>query len=298
MNVMKQMILISGKQGSGKTTTTKEMHRQLSAKGYEVEYFRFAHVIYEIHDLARHAIKDLKPNKFLWHKYLNPAMQQVVAIKARQIQEFAISRLFVYGFYDVADKTSVEVNDEPLFEYLLSWVTKRVLNPVDGVKDGELLQWLGTEWGRSKGENIWADICHNRILRWFNQTELKLTSQHLTMQVKKDYLANADQITIKGDSGKTKKLIAIIDDCRFENEFDIMSDALRVRLQASEEVRKARAEVWRTNTQHPSETGLDEYDEQGKFDMYFNTEGEVPAVHIATLIMAQLDKNSWKEKRK
>lgn len=95
-----------------------------------------------------------------------------------------------------------------------------------------------------------------------------------------------------------KKFLVIIDDCRFTNEFDAFPQALRVRLNAAEDVRKGRAESWRENTVHPSEVGLDLYDIEGKFDLYLQTDlAESSPKHCATLITAQLLKRTWIEKR-
>jgi len=139
-------------------------------------------------------------------------------------------------------------------------------------KDGLLLQLLGTDWGRTVfGPNIWVDLAHRKID--------KLWEQVLSAE-------------------KPMKLLVIIDDCRFENEFDAFPEALRVRFNAAEEVRMSRAEAWRENTLHPSEVGLDLYDIEGKFDLYLQTDiKESSPEHCATLITAQLLKKTWLEKR-
>lgn len=92
-------------------------------------------------------------------------------------------------------------------------------------KDGNLLQYLGTEWGRNTyGQDVWTD-CMANVLK-----------------------------TYHSDS-----TIVVIDDLRFENEFRLLKNlgATLIRLECSEELRKGRAEMWRENTSHPSETGLD-----------------------------------------
>lgn len=143
-------------------------------------------------------------------------------------------------------------------------------------KDGVLLQLLGTDWGRKVfGENIWVDILKRKI----------------------ELLDDAHEISER-DKRKKSNLLLIIDDCRFPNEFDAFPQALRVRLNASEEVRKSRADSWRENTLHPSEVGLDLYDLEGKFDLYLQTDiKESSPEHCATLIAAQLLKRTWLEKR-
>ena len=65
-----------------------------------------------------------------------------------------------------------------------------------------------------------------------------------------------------------------IDDCRFPNEFDILKEnpkVVTIRLVASEAVRKPRCSYWREKP-HESETALDSYADEGKFDIYIDTE--------------------------
>lgn len=129
---------------------------------------------------------------------------------------------------------------DPLYE-LHNYCLKRMESwgiVRDIKKDGPLLQVLGTEWGRKTiDENIWVKICKNKC---------------------------AEEM-VRGTN------YVIIGDCRFENEFEAFPDALRVRLTAPMEVRKARCEMWRDNDQHPSEIGLDRYENLGVFDLLFDT---------------------------
>lgn len=100
-------------------------------------------------------------------------------------------------------------------------------------KEGEMLQWIGTEWGRIlKGQNVWVSAL---------KTDVE--------QTMKSYLPG-------------HKLCFIIDDMRFQNEFDAFSRSeelgvFKLRLEADRETRKARCSYWRENDTHPSETGLD-----------------------------------------
>ena len=113
--------------------------------------------------------------------------------------------------------------------------------PDVSVKDGKLMQFLGTDWVRSTyGPNAWITILERR-LKIFNSTSQKRMGY------------------------------AIIGDCRFQNEFDAFPEALRVRLEAPALVRKSRAENWRTDLNHPSETDLDGYAEEGRFDVQVDT---------------------------
>lgn len=94
-------------------------------------------------------------------------------------------------------------------------------------KHGRLLQVLGTEAFR---EAIDEDY-------WVKATR-ELCSQTLDLGVN----------------------VIVIDDCRFPNEltaFDGLCPVMNIRLEASESIRKARAEGWRDNSNHSSETALD-----------------------------------------
>lgn len=135
-------------------------------------------------------------------------------------------------------------------------------------KDGTFLQYLGTEFGRNGwGSNVWVDILKKQIE--------KMAEKSLT------------------------PLLILIDDCRFENEFDAFPNALRVRLHAPEEVRKARAESWRENTNHPSETGLDVYEKDNRFDLYFNTHSNANTPEfISREILDTLKVGTWHKNRK
>ncbi len=200
---MTQIILLSGKQGSGKTTLQKELVRVIHSRPkHRCHLVNFADPLYQIHNYAINLLKHL-----------------------------GITR--------------------------------------DIVKDGPLLQLLGTEWGRKTiDENIWVKTLQNRI-----KLEGGLTARNF------------------------EKNIFIVGDCRFRNELEGIPEALRVRLECDIEIRKARCEAWRENDTHPSETDLDEYSVvPKKFDMLFNT-GMVAAPTIAQLIVAQIDKNVWLEKR-
>lgn len=117
----------------------------------------------------------------------------------------------------------------------------RALGVVRPDKDGPLLQLLGTEWGRNTIDtDIWPNILITRVERDKPQT-------------------------------------VFIDDCRFENEFDAMrnrygNQSIMIRLECPEDIRKKRCPAWRPNTEHPSETGLDKYAAEGRFDIYFETD--------------------------
>ena len=137
----------------------------------------------------------------------------------------------------------------------------------DIVKDGPLMQLLGTEWGRKVDPDLWVKMLKGRLDR---------------------NLAKMGNLF--------KRYVVIVGDCRFENEVNFLPEALRVRLECPRDIRKERCEAWRENEYHASETSLDEYSITGKFDLTFNT-GVESVEHCATMINAQLFKKSWLEKR-
>lgn len=181
----KRIFVLSGRQGSGKSTYAETLRDFLGKENCAI--FKFAKVLYELHDACLPILKG-------------------------------------YGIVTA-----------------------------DVKKDGELLQVLGTEYGRNcKGENVWVDVTR----RWVDS-----------------YLA------------KHSRNFAIIDDCRFENEFDAFHPvAHMIRLQASKEVRQARCSAWRDNDSHASEIGLDDYEENEVFDCVINTELESPKKQVNLML--------------
>jgi hypothetical protein len=106
-------------------------------------------------------------------------------------------------------------------------------------KEGDLLQLLGTEWGRKrKGPDVWIKALRNLILK---------------------------MPTMFG-----KKVIYVNDDTRFKNELAAFPGAFTIRLVAPSEFRKARAEGWRDNENHISEIDLDDVPDAA-FDLVLDT---------------------------
>lgn len=171
------VVLISGCQGSGKTTTANNVADLLRSEGINVVRTRFAAVLYEMHDAC-------------------------VEIGLK------------YGL--------------PLKK-----------------KESRLLQVMGTEWMRESVD----------VNGWVNAAKGK---------VKHEFSLNPDKVNV-----------AVMDDCRFDNEFHSFDnedvEVIRVRLVAPESERKVRADAWRDDTSHASETGLDLYDERGMFDIRYQT---------------------------
>lgn len=175
------VILLSGKQGSGKSSLTNaliELIKKEKQSWMGVEA-KFADTIYAIHDAARGILK----------------------------------------------QRGVDIKHE--------------------TKDGNLLQLLGTEWGRKTlGEDVWVHALKGEM-----------------MEKMKSY-----------SSWGFNRLTFIVSDCRFRNEFEAFPEAFRVRLVAEEAVRKARCEMWRENSLHPSEVDLDVYATEKLFDLYVPTD--------------------------
>ena len=175
------IILLSGKMGSGKTTTADQLALTFEAQGYEVFRTRFAVVLYEMHDAVLNVIKS-------------------------------------YG----------------------------VIPPKK--KYGELLQYLGTEFGRKQfGPDVWVE-CLQRVV---------------------------------GERAFSSKYVVIIDDMRFKNEFKAFPEGFRVRLECDREIRKARCNSWRENENHRSEVDLDKW--LKKFDLVLDT-GRLPVSLVVSAI--------------
>lgn len=171
----KRIFILSGKQGSGKTTYAKYLQAFLGLDNTKV--LKFAAPLYALHDRCL------------------PLLKQ-------------------YG-----------------------------VRPESMEKDGELLQVLGSEYGRKRiGESVWVDIVVRQAHAWLSESE---------------------------------RNFVIIDDARFENEVDTFrEDAYLIRLTAPEEVRKKRCSYWREDTSHSSETGLDRYEREMRFDIVLETQHE------------------------
>jgi chloramphenicol 3-O-phosphotransferase len=126
----------------------------------------------------------------------------------------------------------------------------------ESVKDGDLLQLMG-DWVRKRfGDNAMPQACLKKILEY------------------------------------PQNHVVIIEDLRMRAEFDTFargSECVSVRLNCPEEVRKKRAESWRENTIHKTEVDLDQYDTDGKFDLYFNTDTQ-STEEIARSIITRLTK--------
>lgn len=129
-------------------------------------------------------------------------------------------------------------------------------------KERELLQLLGTDWGRAtKGENVWVNAALSSLE--------------------------------KADGQTTTPTIVIFDDVRFENEVSGFIERLgekvfTVRLSCSQESLSARSVVGGTSMRnHPSEHGLDDYAEKGLFNLYLDT-SDLSPYEVAVTIRREM----------
>jgi hypothetical protein len=188
------VILLSGKQGSGKTTVGSALETRLRSAGYGLIRHRFAAPVYEAHDAV---LSVLRPLGIL----------------------------------------------------------------PDTKKDGRLLQLIGTDWGRAIDPDIWIKAAKARIS---------------TLQ--KHFLATPI------------KIVVLIEDNRFKNEFDAFPESLRVRLECPEVIRRKRTTSWREDTGHQSETDLDDYVTQCLFDVIARTDTQDVASVVDTVYHAFIRK--------
>lgn len=130
--------------------------------------------------------------------------------------------------------------------------------------DGSLLQIIGTDWGRNTvDKNMWIKA------------------------------AQAKYETFVSVSSKLSTNYFIIDDLRMKNEFEAFN-ALRIRLECPEEVRKLRARKWRTNTTHQSEVDLNDWVD--KFDLVVNTEALSVEETLETIVNFVTDLEVYRDK--
>lgn len=112
---------------------------------------------------------------------------------------------------------------QPLYD-MQEYIYNRVGRSIPQPKDRKLLQWLGTEWGRSLDKDIWINL--------------------FELDARNTLFFNDDKIII-------------CDDVRFDNEADIISKlgGVIIEIIASDKVKDQR--LLRVNTGHASENGID-----------------------------------------
>lgn len=115
------------------------------------------------------------------------------------------------------------------------------------IKDRELLQYLGAEWGRKRNPNVWVDALERKIVDILEEDDCE---------------------------------VIIVTDLRFPNEFSMLRDRgfTLVRTSANASIRAMRgAEI--DNMTHISETAVDDYDSKCAWDWFIENEDTLPEFH-------------------
>lgn len=146
-----------------------------------------------------------------------------------------------------------------IHNFAIGRLSEAGINRPELKKDGRLLQLLGTEWGRATIDmNVWVKALDFEIQKFFTETK------HFNT------------------------LIAVVSDCRFQNEFDHfskMKETFSVRLQCDRKTRKKRCESWRETDTHLSELDLDDHID--KFDIVVNS-AEHPVEKYLSWILKEI----------
>lgn len=256
-----KIVAASGKQGCGKSTLAASLRTKAVGIYDFVSVMKFADPIYELHEAIRNkTIRFITDGVFDIETILNFAKDDLTYFVLNKMETWT-------GFRPAQESQAVT----DLIDYLVTWVTDRTVSGSVADKEGPLLQYLGTEFGRSVyGENVWAEILIRRI-------------------EKREFGGWTADSKLVPEDEQTGDGLIFVDDCRFENEFNSLTSALRVRLECSEATRMGRASSWRPNTNHPSEIGLDAYALDGKFSKTYNTDTDgIPADDIAQDIIDTL----------
>jgi chloramphenicol 3-O-phosphotransferase len=151
-------------------------------------------------------------------------------------------------------ETSLEINfADALYDmhnYCRGYLAKAGV-PLEQPKDRKLLQWLGTEWGRAIDNDLWVKILKAKL-----------------------------------EPFQFSKCLIVVADCRFENEVLAFPEAIKVRLECSREVRKARCSKWTETDGHASETGLDNFRD---WDLRLDT-GTTSVEECAAIVLRTVEK--------
>jgi dephospho-CoA kinase len=124
-----------------------------------------------------------------------------------------------------------------------SYIQQECGFPVE--RDRELYQWLGTDYGRTRDQNVWVNALERQI-----------------------------------ESNDSAACFLAVTDMRFPNELAMLKRQgfITLRVVASEATRLSRgADADRLN--HESETALDDAEAQGLFDYVIENEGSLEEYH-------------------
>lgn len=185
--------------------------------------------------------------------------KSVLAISGRQGSgKSTLANNLVAHMEAVCYRPSIMKFADPLYEMhdaCLPVLKRWGIRPIEMTKEGELLQVLGTEYGRKRiHEDVWVDALVNRI-NHFHGVQTRAI-------------------------GETR--LVIVDDMRFPNEFEAMGGAFRVRLNADRDARRERCSYWREDENHPSESSLDD------MEMRFSLVKDTGALHARDVLSSVL----------
>ncbi len=116
------------------------------------------------------------------------------------------------------------------------------ITPPEGGKDSDLMQALGDTWGNQKDPLIWVNAAKHRMSMITDRWE----------ELGFFYIALLERV------------------CH-PVQFDAWPDALTIRLECDRDIRKARAVHWPADEHHASETALDAYAAEGRFDLVLDS---------------------------
>lgn len=117
---------------------------------------------------------------------------------------------------------------DPLYdiqEFIYRRVSPVLKRQEDFVKDRKLLQWLGTEWGRSIYENIWVDL-------WRHEVSFMVENY--------------------------PEVVVVCDDVRFDNEAETVKKLGGYIIKLVTNKNEERITTNNGIAKHPSELGIDE----------------------------------------
>lgn len=119
---------------------------------------------------------------------------------------------------------------QPLYdiqEYVYNRIDEIYTRPKEFIKDRKLLQWIGTDWGRSTiSDSIWIDLWKNDVSSFLNNTQ---------------------------------EGVVICDDVRFDNEAEAVKTMGGLIIRVTSQRAKERAVGGEGIKGHPSEAGLSDY---------------------------------------
>lgn len=107
-------------------------------------------------------------------------------------------------------------------EFVYGRIARVYQRPANFAKDRKLLQWLGTEWGRGIDESLWVKIWKDKV----------------------------SQALLKPD------VIVVCDDCRFDNEGEVVKALGGVVIKLDRKNHAAHAQGGTGIANHASEAGL------------------------------------------